>query len=285
MLKTNKEKLVMQSVQGKIHHPMGKNYRVNNDGEPMMLPATGGITYNFRVGDSAFDLVGDHVEPGVSIRNEEKIENDALMNLACIGNKAIVVSGEAKGAEGFVTGSHGGIEHTLIDFDKEDMFKMAIDDKILVRSLGQGLRLTDYYPEIKVMNVDPGLFENIPIEEKDGKLIVPVACKVPAHLMGSGVGSASAYNGDYDIMTSDEEEIKRLGIDKLKFGDLVMIENHDNSFGRAYLKGAVSIGVIVHSNCIKAGHGPGVTTIMTSKKSLIEAKIDSESNIKKYVKV
>jgi hypothetical protein len=285
MLKTNKEKLVMQSVQGKIHHPMGKNYRVNNDGEPMMLPATGGITYNFRVGDSAFDLVGDHVEPGVSIRNEEKIENDALMNLACIGNKAIVVSGEAKGAEGFVTGSHGGIEHTLIDFDKEGMFKMAIDDKILVRSLGQGLRLTDYYPEIKVMNVDPDLFENIPIEEKEGKLIVPVVCKVPAHLMGSGVGSASAYNGDYDIMTSDEEEIKRLGIDKLKFGDLVMIENHDNSYGRTYLKGAVSIGVIVHSNCIKAGHGPGVTTIMTSKKSLIEAKIDSESNIKKYVKV
>lgn len=285
MLKTNKEKLVMQSVQGKIHHPMGKNYRVNYDGEPMMLPATGGITYNFRVGDSAFDLIGDHVEPGVSIRNEERIENDALMNLACIGNKAVVVSGEAKGSEGFVTGSHGGIEHTLIDFDKEDMFKMAIDDKILVRSYGQGLRLEGYYPDIKVMNIDPNLFENISIEEKNGKLIVPVAYKIPAYLMGSGVGSASAYNGDYDIMTSDLDEVKRLGLDKLKFGDLVLIENHDNSYGRTYLKGAVSIGVIVHSNCIKSGHGPGVTTILTSKKPLIEAKIDKNSNIKKYFQI
>ncbi|MGM0640418.1 MAG: DUF4438 domain-containing protein [Thermotogota bacterium] len=285
MLKTNKDKLVMQSVQGKIHHPGGKNYRVHNEGEPMILPATGGITYNFRVGDTAFDLVGDHVEPGVSIRNEERIENDALMSLSCIGNKAIVVSGEAKGCEGFVTGSHGGIEHTIIDFDKEEMFKMAIDDKILVRAYGQGLKLEDYYPEIKVMNVDPDLFENIPIEEKEDKLIVPVTCKIPAHLMGSGVGSASAYNGDYDIMTSDVDEIERLGIDKLKFGDLVLIENHDNSYGRTYFKGAVSIGIVVHSNCIKAGHGPGITTIITSRKPLIEGKIDLESNIKKYFNV
>ena len=38
----------------------------------MILPATGGISYNVRSGDSAFGWSGDHVEPGVSIRNREQ---------------------------------------------------------------------------------------------------------------------------------------------------------------------------------------------------------------------
>jgi hypothetical protein len=281
MLKTNFEKLVMQSVQGKIHHPIGGAYRISHLGEPMILPATGGITYNFRVGDSSFDLEGDHVEPAVSIFNDNRNESDALMNLACIGNEAKVVSGEAKGCKGYVTGKHGGIEHVLIDFSKEDMEKMAIGDQILIKSYGQGLKLIDY-PEIFVMNIEPKMFQKIPIKEKNNKIQVPVVCKVPPYLMGSGIGAKHAFTGDYDIMTADSKEVERLGLDKLKFGDLVMLEDCDTTYGRGYLKGAVTIGVIVHSNCVKMGHGPGVTTILTSKKSLIEGIIDENSNIKKY---
>ena len=88
MLKTNKENLVKWSVQGKIHHPLGGNYRITFDGKPMVLPATGGISYNVKIGDSAFNWVGDHVEPGVSIRNENTTENAALTTFACIGNEA-----------------------------------------------------------------------------------------------------------------------------------------------------------------------------------------------------
>jgi hypothetical protein len=97
--------------------------------------------------------------------------------------------------------------------------------------------------------------------------------------MGSGIGSASSYSGDYDIMTADEDEVKRLSLNKLRFGDIVMLEDCDNTFGRGYLKGAVSIGVVIHSDCVKMGHGPGVTTIMTSKKSLIAGKIGEKANI------
>ena len=107
MLKTNKENLVKWSVQGKIHHPLGGNYRITFDGKPMVLPATGGISYNVKIGDSAFNWVGDHVEPGVSIRNENTTENAALTTFACIGNEAKVVSGDAKGKKGYVTGMHG----------------------------------------------------------------------------------------------------------------------------------------------------------------------------------
>lgn len=56
MLKTNQDKLVIQSVQGKIHHPMARfPYRISYMGEPRVLPATGGITYNVKVGDPAMD--------------------------------------------------------------------------------------------------------------------------------------------------------------------------------------------------------------------------------------
>ncbi len=281
-LRTNKDKVVKWSVMGKIHHPIGGGYRITHDGNPMILPATGGISYNVKIGDSAFGWAGDHVEPGVSIRNENKDENAALMTFACIGNEAKVVSGEAAGEKGYVTGMHGGIDHVLICFEQSTLEKLTIDDKIMVKAYGQGLKLEDY-PEIQLMSIDPDLFENINITEKDGKLQVPVVAVVPPYLMGSGIGSASAYTGDYDIMTADEAEIKRLGLDKLKFGDLVLLQDCDNSYGRGYLKGAVSVGVIVHSDCVKAGHGPGVTTIMVSKGSNIEAVIDENANIGNFM--
>lgn len=284
MIKTNKDKLVIQSVQGKIHHPIGGKYKVSHEGEAMILPATGGISYNVHVGHSAFGWEADHVEPSVSIRNETENENNALMSLACPGNTAKVVSGDAKGAMGYVLGGHGGIEHTIIEFCDEDMEQMAIDDKILIKAWGQGLKLIDY-PEIVMTGIDPEVFSKIPIEEKDGKLQFPIACKVPAVLMGSGIGSANGHSGDYDIMTQDRALIKELGIDKLKFGDFVLLEDCDNTFGRGYLKGAVTIGVVIHSDCIKAGHGPGITTFMSCKKPLIEGKIDSSANIKIYVNI
>ncbi|OSB11877.1 DUF4438 domain-containing protein [Paraclostridium bifermentans] len=282
MLKTNKDKVVKWSVQGKIHHPLALSYRVTHEGKPVILPSTGGISYNVKIGDCVYGLAGDHVEPGVSIRNEDVRESNALMTFACIGNEAKVVSGEAKGAKGYVTGMHGGIEHVLVHFDEETLKNLAIDDKIMVKAYGQGLKL-EGFDDIHIMSIDPNLFEKLGIIEKDGKIQVPVVAKVPPYLMGSGMGSSSAYTGDYDIMTADFDEIKRLGLDKLKFGDLVLLEDCDNTYGRGYLKGAVSIGVIVHSDCVTLGHGPGVTTIMVSKTPIIEGIIDENANISKYI--
>lgn len=282
MLKNNIDRLVKQSLQGKIHHPLRGDYRITHEGDPRILPATGGINYNVKVGDSAFGWIGDHVEPGVSIKNDNAAENGALTTFACIGNEAKVVSGGAKGARGFVTGVHGGIDHVLIYFNEEDLENMAIDDKILIKGYGQGLALHDY-PEVKMMNIDPNLFLRIGLKEESGKLVVPVVAEIPAYLMGSGIGSASAYTGDYDIMTADHEAVKEFGIDKLKFGDLVLLRNCDNTYGRGYLKGAVSIGVVVHSDCVKMGHGPGITTIITSKKDHIKGERNDLANIAVYM--
>ncbi|WP_366924428.1 DUF4438 domain-containing protein [Metallumcola ferriviriculae] len=286
MLKTNQTKVVIQSVQGSIQHPLsGYPYRISHEGIPYVLPATGGITYNVKLGDPAFGWAGDHIEPGVTMRNSNDKENAALHLLSCIGNEARVISGDAKGAKGFVTGGHGGVEHVLVYFKQADMEMMSVGDKILIKACGQGLELSDH-SEVKVMNIDPDLLLKIGITEQGSKIRVPVAATAPAHLMGSGIGAPSAYKGDYDIMTGDKEEVKKYGLDQLKFGDLVLLQDCDNSFGRGFLKGAVSIGVVVHSDCVKMGHGPGITTIMTCKKAgVIDGVNDENANIAKYLNI
>lgn len=282
-MKTNRNTLVMQSVQGKVQHPSFGGYRLTTDGEPMILPATAGITYNVKVGDPAFGLTGDHVEPGVSVKNENDAHNAALGVLSCVGNVAKLISGDAKGAIGYVAGTHGGVEHLIVQFDQEVLEQMTLDDKILVKSHGQGLAI-EGYEGVKVMSLDPDLLELMNIEEKEGKLIVPVTAVIPQHLMGSGVGAPYAQKGDYDLITSDREEIKALGLDQLCFGDFVLLQDCDNTFGMGgCLKGAVSIGVVVHSDCIKMGHGPGITIVMSSKQPVLEGRIDKSANLATYM--
>lgn len=283
MLRTNVERLVKLSVQGQITPPMrGGAYRVDHEGVPFILPGTGGITYNVKVGHGAFGWAGDHVEPCVStaatIDERSSAKNNAYNTLACVGNEAVVISGDAKGARGIVTGTHGGIEHVIMDFADADLEKMVIEDKVLVKSFGQGLRLLDY-PGITVCNLDPSLLEKMGMREENGKLVVPVACKIPAKLMGSGLGSATTTSGDYDITTSDQEEIKALGIDQLKFGDFVALEDSDNRFGRSYRRGALAVGIVVHSDCLVAGHGPGVTTLLTAIDGSLDVVVDPEANL------
>lgn len=283
LLKTNKERLVMQSMQGKVVHPNFINYRVTTEGVPLILPATAGITYNVHVGDPAFGWVGDHVEPGVSIKNENDKNNAALNTFSCIGNVAKIITGDAKGDLGYVAGTHGGVEHLIAQFSDETMEKMTVDDKILVKAWGQGLEI-EKYPNIKVMSFDPNLFEKLDITEEDGRLVFPVTAVIPHNLMGSGIGSTFAQNGDYDLVTSDRAEIAERGLDKLRFGDFVLLEDCDNTFGMGgYLKGSVSIGLVIHSDCIKAGHGPGITILMSCKEPLIVGRIDPNANLKNYM--
>jgi hypothetical protein len=107
MIRTNRDRLVIVSVQGMVApHVRRQAFGIDADGVPFVLPGVGGITYNVRVGDSAFGWAGDHVEPGVSTaadydkRGDQK--NRAYNVLACIGNKARVISGDAKGALGSI---------------------------------------------------------------------------------------------------------------------------------------------------------------------------------------
>jgi len=286
MLRTNVDKLVKISVAGEVASPVyGRSvYNISADGVPVVLPGVGGITYNVRVGDPACGWEADHVEPGVSIVNKENDPrfgqgaNTALNVLSCVGNEAVVVSGDAKGAKGVVTGKHGGIEHVLVDFQPEVLEKLMLGDKVLVKAFGVGLKLLDF-PDIRVMNMDPSFLEALDPRPVGDKLEVPVTHVIPAAIMGSGLGANQTYSGDYDIQLFDEATRREYGLDDLRLGDLVAILDADHSFGRIYRKGAVSVGIVVHTNCVTSGHGPGVTTLFTSSKGKIIPRIDSKANI------
>lgn len=285
-MQINRDKLVAISVAGEVSHPKSAYpYRLTTDGEARVLPGTGGITYSVQIGDSCMGLAVDHVEPGVTIKRTDVNENGGLNVLACVGNQARVVSGDAKGATGYVTGKHGGAEHVLVYFPAEALEQMSVGDKIQIKGFGTGLQI-DGQPDVKLMNLDPDLLARMNVvEAADGALEVPVAVEVPAYLMGSGIGANTAYRGDYDIMTADPQAYEQFNLGKLRFGDLVALRDCDTSFGRGYLQGAVTIGVVVHSDCVIMGHGPGVTTLMTCKAGQIRPKLVEKANIADYLGV
>jgi hypothetical protein len=253
-------------------------YDIGADGIPRILPSVGGITLNVRVGDGAFAFEADHVEPGVSARHPDDKVNVAFCTLACVGNRATVVSGEAKGERGVVTGKHGGIEHVLIDFPERVMERMQIGDAINVRAIGLGLAIEDA-GDVKVFNCDPDLFDKLGVERDGAHFTLRVARTVPARAMGSGLGRQTVARGDYDIQCFDAETVREFGLDQLRLGDLVAILDADNSFGRLYRSGAVTIAVVSHGASQIAGHGPGVTTLMTSASGAIEPVIDARANL------
>lgn len=289
MLKTNKDKLVMMSIQGKVVNPYGmRSHGVDAEGKPFLLPGTGGIVYNVKVGDPAFGWESDHIEPCVSSILDEKERyvgpNVGYVFYACVGNEAIIVGGDAKGKKGVVTGHHGGAEHVMIDFPQDAINKLTHDDKILIKGYGQGLRLLGY-PDIAIYNLDPNLIFKMGIKEHGKKIRVPVTAKIPAELMGSGTGSMMMGGGDYDIMTTDRKYIKRHGFDKLRFGDIVALMDHDNLYGRSFREGAVTIGIVIHGDCRYAGHGPGVSTLLSASRPLIEPVISPNANIARIMKI
>jgi len=172
----------------------------------------------------------------------------------------------------------------LVDFPSNTLEKLVLGDRILVKAFGVGLRLIDF-PEIKVLNMDPALLKVWDPQPKGDKLEVPVTHIAPAAIMGSGLGANQVYSGDYDIQLFDKVVVDQYGLESLRLGDLVAIVDADHSYGRIYRQGAVSVGVVIHSNCVTAGHGPGVTTLMTSPDGKIVPLIEREANIASLLKL
>ncbi len=283
-MRTNRDHLVEISVMGEIAHPAyGKNpYQITAEGKPVILVGSGGITYNVRVGDSATAFKGDHVEPAVSIKHPQgdgfSGANAGLNVLACIGNPARVSTGEAKGHIGLVTGKHGGAERVMIDFPPATLDQLVIGDTIMIRASGVGLELLDF-PEIHVFNLSPQLLDVWPMTATKKHLEVPVTHRIPAAIMGSGLGRDNVARGDYDITLFDPATREAHDLDHLRLGDLVLIEDADHQYGRIYRQGYHTIGVIIHGSSVVAGHGPGLTTLMTGPASTLKPQLDDTANL------
>lgn len=282
-LATNEGQIVEIAVTGQVSQPGLRypGYIPDAGGQARILPGMAGVAYNARVGDPAFGWAGDHVEPGVSISNPDQDADFAMHYLTCMGNRAVVTSGLATGAEGIVTGEHARL---LIDFLPDIHELLCVGDSIQIITCGQGLAFTDY-PHIMLKKCSPTLINNIPIEAIDDKTIrVPVTMELPPRIMGSGA-ELNAEFVDQDLMSGDRELMAELGIDQMRLGDLVVIPNADHRYGRGYRDGAVTIALCIHGDSIMTGHGPGILTLMTCPESHIEWVIDPQANIANYLNI
>lgn len=287
MIKNNKDRLISISVMGEVVTAMfastppgyiGTPYLVSYQGEPTLVPLAGGIVYNVRLGDPVLGWEGDHIGPGASIKHREAQANNALNVYSCIGNEATIMSGDAKGAKGLVSGKFGHGPHVILYFEPDVLDKLAVGDRVQVKALGTGLEI-EGYEDIKLWSLAPNLLEKIPLSTaRDGRLRVPVTAVVPGEIIGAGSGH-TGERWDVDIMTSDKDMLAQHGLLNLRFGDIVAITDYDSSGACFYLSGAVTIGVVSHGDSYMAGHGPGATPIMSSPDGKIEPVLDPQANI------
>lgn len=284
-IRFNQAELIAHVLAGQVANPLlrGHALRIGREGQTYILPGSGGITLNRRVGDRAVGMAGDHVEPGASVRNSDRdggrgAANRALLAFSCIGNLARVVSGPATGAVGTVTGKHGGINNVLIDFPPATLRRMRIGDRIQVQAMGQGLRLTDI-PQVTCLNLSPRLLLAWGLRRHGGHLHVPVTHLVPSGLLGSGLGRSDGVLGDCDVQLSDPIQRDRYRLGTLRFGDLVAVWPASFAHGPSRQQSVVTIGVVVHSDSQVAGHGPGVTPLLVGPASLLRPSFSARANL------
>lgn len=282
MLKTNQADLVAVSVSGAIAHPgfaglPAEPYRLAANGTPFLLPTYGGIVYNVSVGDSAFGWAADCIHPGVSIRQADDLKNRGLNVFACIGNRAKVMTGQAQGTVGVVTGKSGRFsEQVIIHIPTAARERMAVGDQIIIRSEGIGMVLPDH-SEIVLKGIAPNLLAALSLREARA-LEVGVVARIPAHLVGAGLGLTSE-GGSLHMQSTDRAELARLALDGLRLGDLVALEDTDSRYNHGYLRGAMSIGVVCATDGPRAGYGPGIAVLMTAPAGQLGAFIDASANI------
>ncbi len=267
-LATNQAHLVAISVSGVVAHPgfpglPAEPYRLASDGTPFLLPTYGGIVYNVSVGDPAFGWAADCIHPGVSIRQDDDMKNRGLNVFACVGNRARVMTGGAAGATGVVTGKSGRFsEQVIVHFPCEVRTRMAVGDQVLIRAEGVGLRLEDH-PDVSLKGISPGLLAALPAREEEGRVAFGVAAHVPAHLAGAGLGLTSE-GGSLHMQSTDRALLAELGLDRLRLGDLVALEDTDSRYNHGYLRGARALGVVASTDGPRAGYGPGIAILMTA---------------------
>jgi hypothetical protein len=283
-LKTNKDKLITTAVQAVVQPAGSSGYWATYDGKTSARLGTASINYTVSIGDSTYGWANaDHVEPDVTIqgRDKERAGACAIAILACIGNEAKVLSGEAKGAKGFYIGRHAGSDD-LAWFPKDVKEKLTIDDEIQVKAKGVGLQIEDF-EDVKVNKLSPELLENMGLKIEGDQLVVPVVMEVPGRIMGSGIGGQFIENIDYDIQTTDPKTVEEFGLKKLRLGDLVAIRDHYDFYGRGRYEGAVTIGVCIHGFSESAGHGPGLNPVLSALPGRIKTVIDPHANTAYYL--
>jgi len=154
---------------------------------------------------------------------------------------------------------------------------MAVGDQVLVRAEGRGLTLTEH-PGVSLKGISPGLLAALPAQARDGHVAFGVTAHIPAHLVGAGLGLTSE-GGSLHMQSTDRALLGELGLDHLRLGDLVALEDTDSRYNHGYLRGARAIGVVCATDGPRAGYGPGIAILMTAPAGQLGSFEQAGTNI------
>ncbi len=272
-IKTNKDKLLRIAVQGKVApSKVATSYTTTWDGKAKLAIGVGGINYNLKLGEKIFGWAsGDRATMGVATTGE----GGAWTNYTSIGNEVKILGGEARGEKGVVIGKFE--NYVLVHFQDEILEKLTIGTSLHVKASGIGLEI-EGYKDVFAHGISPETLEKLKIKEKNGKLEVPVVKEIPAAIIGQGAGRGS-LSGNWHIQTCFPPDIKKYGLDELRFGDIVILKDIQTDYGMGYYKDGATIGVICSGPSDISGLGIGVTPILSTRFGKITARIDPTANI------
>jgi hypothetical protein len=164
------------------------------------------------------------------------------------------------------------------------MAGITTGDQVTVTATGQGLALAEH-PAVTVKNLSPGLLADLPGGTRaDGRLEVHVAATVPAEAVGAGSGMVSEYaNTDLMGAYAGLGEDLSLGLEGLRIGDIVALQDADHRFGRGYRPGYLTIGVISTGQCMLFGHGPGPSSLLSGPADAFHVVTDPDANLASWL--
>ena len=159
---------------------------------------------------------------------------------------------------------------------------LAIGDKIQVKACGVGLHIMGY-EDVRLLSLSPNLLDKMGVYEEDEKLVVPVVKEIPNFLISQGAGERPSEQGNWSIQTCFPPDIKKYGLNELRFGDILLLKDVQSDYGRGQYKNGVTIGVVCCGPSDIAGKGIGATNILSTRSGRIKGTIDSEANIANYL--
>jgi len=247
-------------------------YRVDADGQPYLPVGDGGVVLGLDLGDPVFSRTADHAAPGACIVHPDPVARHGLTTYCCVGNTAVVRTGDAAGAEGVVIGKRGERGRVIVALGQDDLARLRPGDEVAVHAVGQGWRPAHLSPDVSVMNADPGLLSRLPVSvAEDGSGIsAHVRACVPGRLAGNGIGRP-AVSWDLDLQLRPAD----LGEAALLLGDLIAVTDIDARYTMGYRRGWVTVGVVSHGASRLPGHGPGMTPLLTGPADVLRAHADA----------
>ncbi len=254
-------------------------YLIDAAGHPFVPVGDGGIVLGVAVGDSVFGFDTDHASPAVSVVHPDASARAALTAFSCLGNQAVLRSGDGAGRRGVVLGKRGEQGRVLVWFPDDVLPTLVPGDSMAIRAEGQGWQLDEPFASlgVRALNIDPRAMAALHIDLAGDRVRAEVRGTVPSKLIGNGIGRP-AHQWDLDLQVT-AGTAAALGLAKLAIGDLLAIQDLDVRHNAGFRRGWLTLGVAVTTDSPRPGHGVGVMPILCGPASAFEVDVRADDHV------